>query len=121
MASVYQFIGKLDKALELSKSALTVMEKVLGREHPHVAVTYRNIGALYWQQGQYSETLDMFKKCLKIEEKTYGSEHPVVADTKTCPQQYMSYMKLCMFLCVCLFGISILHAGEHGACLQEAG
>ena len=43
MAIVYKRMGKLDRALELSQSALTVMEKVLGREHPAVATVHYNI------------------------------------------------------------------------------
>ena len=48
MAFVLQ--GKLDKAEELTKKAIVIGEKILGKEHPDVAVWYNNLGSICKKQ-----------------------------------------------------------------------
>jgi hypothetical protein len=40
----YQDQGKLDKAIEFGDKALRIKIKVLGEEHPSVAMSYNNLG-----------------------------------------------------------------------------
>jgi tetratricopeptide (TPR) repeat protein len=40
----YQNQGKLDKAFEFYEKALVIKIKVLGEEHPSVALSYNNLG-----------------------------------------------------------------------------
>jgi hypothetical protein len=40
----YQNQGKLDKAIEFGEKALAIRIKVLGEEHPDVAMSYSNLG-----------------------------------------------------------------------------
>ena len=42
--------GKLDKAEELTKKAIVIGEKILGKEHVDVAVWYNNLGNIYQDQ-----------------------------------------------------------------------
>jgi hypothetical protein len=42
----YTSQGKLDKAIELYEKALRIRIKVLGEEHPDVARSYNNLGAV---------------------------------------------------------------------------
>jgi hypothetical protein len=42
----YRNQGKLDKAIELYEKALSIKIKVLGEEHPDVATSYNNLGAV---------------------------------------------------------------------------
>ena len=55
--------------------ALAIYEKVLGAEHPDIATSYNNIGAVYVHQGDYSKALEYFFKALAIREKVFGPEH----------------------------------------------
>ena len=43
MAGVYFKQGDYPKSLEWYQKALAIFEKVLGKEHPHTAITYNNI------------------------------------------------------------------------------
>jgi hypothetical protein len=40
----YEAQGKLDKAIEFGEKALSIKIKVLGEEHPSVAMSYSNLG-----------------------------------------------------------------------------
>jgi hypothetical protein len=40
----YQDQGKLDKAIEFGEKALSIKIKVLGEEHPSVAMSYGSLG-----------------------------------------------------------------------------
>ena len=40
----YRDQGKLDKAIEFGEKALRIRIKVLGEEHPDVAISYNNLG-----------------------------------------------------------------------------
>ncbi|MDR2637836.1 MAG: tetratricopeptide repeat protein, partial [Zoogloeaceae bacterium] len=41
--------GDYSKALEWYRKALDISEKVLGKEHPDMAVIYYNIGSVYYK------------------------------------------------------------------------
>ena len=97
IGAVYNKMGENEKALGYYNKSLEIKIKVLGQDHPLVASTLGNIALIYQQQGKLSEALESFEKILAMFEKIHGPDHPVVADTKVCPQQCMSYMKLCMF------------------------
>ena len=59
--------------------ALAIWEKVLGPEHPDVALSLNNLALLYHAQGQYAEAQPLYQRALAILEKTMSPEHPKVA------------------------------------------
>ena len=46
-----------DNALVQLQKGLEIHLRVLGSEHPHVAVSYKNIGNVYSAQGKHDEAL----------------------------------------------------------------
>ena len=72
--------AKYDKALELEQQLLRICEELYGLEHPSTAISYNNIGTVYYNQGDYSKALEYNLKALSIREKVLGLEHP---DTTT--------------------------------------
>jgi hypothetical protein len=42
----YKNQGKVDKAIKFGEKALSIKIKVLGEEHPSVAISYNNLGAV---------------------------------------------------------------------------
>jgi tetratricopeptide (TPR) repeat protein len=60
--------GQYGEALEWYNKALTIREKVLGKEHPDTATTYNNIANVYYSQGKYEEALEWYNKALTIRE-----------------------------------------------------
>jgi tetratricopeptide (TPR) repeat protein len=61
-----------------TKDPLEIAESSLGRNHPDVANTLSNLGALYETQSRYAEAESMFKRSLAIVEGAFGSDHPDV-------------------------------------------
>ena len=55
------------------------MEKVLGPDHPQVAIGLKNLGVLYDEQGKYAQAEPLYKRSVAIVEKVLGPEHPDVA------------------------------------------
>ena len=63
----------------LFKRTLAIRERVLGAEHPDVAMSLNNLAALYDQQGRYSEAEPLFNGALSIRERILGWDHLDVA------------------------------------------
>eukprot|EP00961_Rhodomonas_salina_P161544 2175313-Rhodomonas_salina.1 len=57
------------------------MERLVGREHMHVAESLSSIGTVLREQGQYSEALAKHEESLGIRERLVGREHMHVAES----------------------------------------
>ena len=107
MGQVYKGIGEYAQALDMYKTALPVLEAILGHNHPDVASTYNkcatvpcmstslpkcvhvrmsvlmcSIGLVYSEQSKLVEALDYYKRSLKIYLRVHGPDHPNVATTQ---------------------------------------
>ncbi|MGB3509129.1 MAG: tetratricopeptide repeat protein [Microcoleaceae cyanobacterium] len=67
------------EAKPLLQRALAINEKALGADHPHVAISLKNLAALYYSQGKYAEAEPLLQRALAINEKAFGADHPPVA------------------------------------------
>ncbi|MEK7841288.1 MAG: tetratricopeptide repeat protein, partial [Deltaproteobacteria bacterium] len=67
------------KAEPLLLRALGIYEKSFGADHPSVAQSLNNLGALYVEMGQYAKAEQFMQRALAIREKAMGSDHPSVA------------------------------------------
>ena len=77
MAIIYQQQGHYDQALEIYKSVLETKICVCGHEHPDVAVSYKNLAAVYQRQGNHVQTKEMYTKAYHIFlKKQLGPDHP---------------------------------------------
>ena len=79
LAVVYQNLGDLPKALEYSKKALVIYEKILASDHPLLANSYANIALIYQDLGDLSKALEYSRKALGIYESVLASDHPYLA------------------------------------------
>jgi CHAT domain-containing protein len=61
------------------KRALAIREKVLGDDHPVVAQSVDDLGALYRIEGHWADAEALAKRALAIREKALGPDHIVVA------------------------------------------
>ncbi len=72
--------GQYTTAIPLAERSLAIYEKVLGKEHPDVAVSFSNLAALYQTQGDISRALEFLNRGTNIQEHnlalifTIGSE-----------------------------------------------
>jgi CHAT domain-containing protein/Tfp pilus assembly protein PilF len=78
----YRNAGDIHEAEEAYLQALATMEKVLGQEHPSVALVLHNLGYLYYYDlHDYTQAQAMYERALAIKEKSLGPEHPLIAAT----------------------------------------
>jgi hypothetical protein len=62
---------------------LAIDEKVLGRDHPAVAVSLNNLAGLYADQSRYADAEPLYQRALAINEKVLGRDHPAVVRSLT--------------------------------------
>ena len=55
LENLYREQGRYGEAETLSKRALAIYEKVLGRDHTNVATVLNNLESLYQEQGRYGK------------------------------------------------------------------
>ena len=67
----------------LYRRALAIQETALGAEHPAIAATLNNLGALLDQGGRHSEAEPLQRRALAVLEKGLGPLHPDTAATLT--------------------------------------
>jgi CHAT domain-containing protein/Flp pilus assembly protein TadD len=72
--ALYQ-AGKSAEAIPLGQQALAIREKLLGPDHPDVAMVLDGLGSLYEKEGRYSEAEPLYKRALTIREKAFGPNH----------------------------------------------
>jgi CHAT domain-containing protein/Tfp pilus assembly protein PilF len=73
--------GKYYEAEPLSRRALAISEKVLGKNHPSVATNLNNLALLYDNQGKYAQAETLYQRSLAIREKALGKDHLSVANS----------------------------------------
>ena len=82
IAKLYNdYIGDYNQALEYCNRVSKIDERVLGENHPDLAITYNNIGTVYNSKGDYDTALQYYDKALKIRERVLGENHPALATT----------------------------------------
>ena len=72
-------IGDLTSALELEETSLALKQKLLGPDHPDVAISLNNMGVLLSALGDHQRSLALTDQGLAICRKAYGDSHPWVA------------------------------------------
>ena len=81
LAAVYDAQSKWTQAEPLLERALKVHEKILGSEHPDLAISLRNLGALYHVLHKFDQGRPLFQRALWLRERHFGPDHPnVVTD-----------------------------------------
>ncbi len=79
-----------NEAEKLLKSTFNIQEKLLGPEHPEVAQTLNNLGALYHSQGRLSEAEALYTWALEIYKPSLNLKHP---DMMTLVENYTTLLK----------------------------
>ena len=71
--------GRYQEALPLAKEVLSLFEKNLEPDHPHISAALNNLASLYDALGEYAKAEPLMLKALAIDEKLFGPQHPEVA------------------------------------------
>ncbi len=80
LANAYNAQGRYAEAEPIARRALTIIERILGPEHPDVATRCVNLGALCFSQHKFTEAEELYLRALAICEQTLGPDHPAVAN-----------------------------------------
>jgi len=81
IANVYQTMGNYDIALDYSKKALAIANKIFSEPNSILATTYNNIGGIYDLKGELFEAEEYYLKSLELRKKLYGLDHLDVANS----------------------------------------
>ena len=55
--------------------SLVIKEKLLGTDHPKVAISLNNIGLVYMDLKKYDESLKYLTRSYEIKKKNFGEDH----------------------------------------------
>jgi CHAT domain-containing protein/Tfp pilus assembly protein PilF len=78
VVKLYQ-AGRYTDALEVADQTRDARERILGPDHPDMAVSLNNVAMLYESQGNHAAAEPLFKRALEITEKAFGPGHPEVS------------------------------------------
>ncbi len=73
--------GELDEAREVLESARTLRQRLLGDEHPDLAVTLKELAGIARQRGESERAETLYLAALAINESMLGPEHPETANS----------------------------------------
>ncbi len=86
LAATLMLQGKFDEAeelyLDILKTRLELYEPEYGPNDEDVATSRRNLGALYYDQGDFEKAESQLRKSLEIRRRVFGSEHTGVASVQ---------------------------------------
>ncbi|HEY0432133.1 MAG TPA: tetratricopeptide repeat protein, partial [Pyrinomonadaceae bacterium] len=71
--------ARYEEAEPLLEQALELEQKILGPEHPDVALSMNNLAMLYFSQGRYDDAEPLLLHSLELYQKAFGEEHSNVA------------------------------------------
>jgi CHAT domain-containing protein/tetratricopeptide (TPR) repeat protein len=81
LAARYWTQGAYAKAEPLLVKVLQLCERMLGTQHPDVALSLNNLAVLYLMQGTYDKAKPLLERALHINEAEYGVMHDSVANS----------------------------------------
>ena len=81
LGSTFYFEKKLDKAQDIANRALTIQEKLLGKEHEYLAVNLNTLAMIHRDRHRCELAEKLAKRALAIREKKFGPCHMDVAQS----------------------------------------
>jgi tetratricopeptide (TPR) repeat protein len=73
---IYDSIGEYSKALSSYEKVLEIKEQSLPLNHPNLATSYHNIGAVHSNMGEYSKALSFYQRAVDIGQQSLSLNHP---------------------------------------------
>jgi CHAT domain-containing protein/tetratricopeptide (TPR) repeat protein len=71
--------GLLPDGISVARRQLEIRRRVLGEEHPDLAQSLGDLGALLGTKGDYVEAEPLYREALAMDRKLLGEDHPRVA------------------------------------------
>lgn len=83
LASLYNSMNDRKKADEYYRKALTLAEKLFGKDHPETGLLYTKYGYFLMTDRSRSDQIEYFTKALEISKKNYGNKSREVSNNYT--------------------------------------
>jgi CHAT domain-containing protein len=71
--------GNYTKAITVAEKAITIFEKIRGKENPLVGISLTALAGFYRSQGNYAKAEPLYLRAIAILEKAFGREHLDIA------------------------------------------
>jgi len=81
IARIHEKRGRYDEARQLDQRALAIRERVLGTDHPHVALSLSMLANGEARRGNFAEAQALHERALGIREQALGPHHDEVAES----------------------------------------
>eukprot|EP00041_Stephanoeca_diplocostata_P039019 m.1579440 g.1579440 ORF g.1579440 m.1579440 type:complete len:2016 (-) comp25315_c0_seq5:1540-7587(-) len=81
IASLYNFLGKLEQARQLQLDALELRKAHLPPDHHHIATSMSSLASAYDALGQHEEALKMRRAALEFRRRVLPHDHPHIASS----------------------------------------
>jgi tetratricopeptide (TPR) repeat protein len=78
---------------EYYHKSLKIRQAVLPPKHPQIALTYNNLGLLYYDNGEYAEALKFYQESLEMNYNILPPTHPLIAQTENDIRKLKDKMK----------------------------
>ena len=75
----YTAEGRYHHAEPLYQRSLEIIEKLMGKYHPDIAMICYDMALFYGKQGRYTDAEELFKRAIDIFDKHLGMDHPLLA------------------------------------------
>lgn len=79
LGSIYEALGKFEKAQPLFQSGLDLRKSTFGAESPEVAETLIGIGQLHTDQAEYEQAEQVLRQALTVSQRKLPAHHPQIA------------------------------------------
>jgi tetratricopeptide (TPR) repeat protein len=76
LALFKQDLGKYPEAITYYDKSIKIEEKQIPRDDQNLAMSYNNMGNVYYSMGDYSKALSTHEKALAIRQQLFSSNHP---------------------------------------------
>ncbi len=81
LAVVYSRAEDHDRAIELLRRAIDIVEAEEGPLHAELSGHWLNLGSVYLDQDRHDEALAAMERALQVDRAALGADHPYVAQT----------------------------------------
>lgn len=78
-ATVLERLGRLDSAEAMYRETIALREKLLGPEHPALAMTMLNLGDHLRRRARYAEAVQLTRQVVSLRGKSLEDTHPALA------------------------------------------
>jgi tetratricopeptide (TPR) repeat protein/DNA-binding CsgD family transcriptional regulator/transcriptional regulator with XRE-family HTH domain len=120
-------MGRFDQARSFHQRSFDIRQRVLGTDHPGVALSYNGLGLVYWSLAHYDQAEAMYQQALALL-RTLGPEHLYTAvvllnfgDLACSQKHYEQAERLLQRALVILEQFQDLHHPALALCLSNMG